>query len=111
MTLSGEWTHGVDDDGMLMKLVIGKLGLTCLQEARQTMERVGNTLLSGMKASVRAAAEDGDVSRKDFTRKDILSLLVKANMAGDVPEYSRMSDDEVLSRTPPPLSLSTKADS
>jgi cytochrome P450 len=52
-----------------------------------------------MKAAVRASSSaDGEIERKDFSRKDLLSLMVRANMASDTPDSNRMTDEEVLSR-------------
>lgn len=42
----------------------------------------------------------------------MLSLLVKANVAADLPNNPRLSDEDVLSRTSPtPLHIQTVADS
>lgn len=38
------------------------------------------------------------VERKDVTSRDLLSLLIKSNMATDLQESERMSDEEILSR-------------
>ena len=64
------------------------------------MDRIGRQLLGEMKEAVRAASAAGDskVEKKDFKNKDLLSLLVKANMATDLPESGRMSDEDVLAR-------------
>ncbi|KAI0318662.1 cytochrome P450 [Amylostereum chailletii] len=73
-----------------------------INAAHATMDRIGRQLLAEMKEAVRAAAANGDakIERKDFRRKDLLSLLVKANMATDLPESGRLSDDEVLAQVP-----------
>jgi len=47
---------------------------------------------------MRGAADK--IGREDFEDKDILSLLVRANMASDLPESSRMTDEEVLAQIP-----------
>ena len=39
-----------------------------------------------------------DVEKKDLADRDLLTLLIRANMATDVPESQRLSDDEVLAR-------------
>lgn len=39
------------------------------------------------------------VERKDLQGRDLLTLLMRANMAKDVPENQRLSDKEVLDRT------------
>ncbi|KAI0316033.1 cytochrome P450 [Amylostereum chailletii] len=72
-----------------------------LKTSRRTMARIGRQLLADMKEAVRAASSgDAKVERKDFQRKDLLSLLVKANMATDLPESGRMSDEDVLAQVP-----------
>jgi hypothetical protein len=40
----------------------------------------------------------GLVGRQDVGGHDLLSLLIKANIAADMPESMRMSDSEILSR-------------
>lgn len=40
----------------------------------------------------------GTVGRQDVGGHDLLSLLIKANIAADMPESMRMSDSEILSR-------------
>jgi hypothetical protein len=42
--------------------------------------------------------ESGAVGRQDVGGHDLLSLLIKANIAADMPESMRMSDSEILSR-------------
>jgi cytochrome P450 len=49
-----------------------------------------------------AAAEKGGprLSEKDDKpERDLLSLLIRANMDADLPENQRLSDDDVLART------------
>jgi len=38
------------------------------------------------------------VERLDVAGHDLLSLLIKSNIAADMPESMRMSDSEILSR-------------
>jgi hypothetical protein len=40
----------------------------------------------------------GAVGRQDVGGHDLLSLLIKSNIAADMPESMRMSDSEILSR-------------
>jgi len=52
-------------------------------------------------ATVRAECDvkgSGAVERQDVGGPDLLSLLIKANIAADMPENMRMSDSEILSR-------------
>ncbi|KAK2463019.1 hypothetical protein APHAL10511_004674 [Amanita phalloides] len=61
---------------------------TQLDDIKQTFFRMANQLLDENKAS--AQGMNGNASGRD-----ILSLLVRANMSPDVPEHRRLSDDEV----------------
>jgi hypothetical protein len=40
----------------------------------------------------------GAVGRQDVGGHDLLSLLIKSNIAADMPESMRMCDSEILSR-------------
>lgn len=71
------------------------------------MARIGSELIAEKKASALAEAgngtgtdEKGHVMRDHVKGKDILSLLVKANMATDLPEAMRLSDDDVMAQVP-----------
>lgn len=55
-------------------------------------------LIKDKKAQIMSETS-GSVEKKDFGGRDILSLLIKANMASDVPESQRLTDEEVLART------------
>ncbi|KAI0031691.1 cytochrome P450 [Vararia minispora EC-137] len=70
-----------------------------VDHARKVMDRIGRELIADAKSATRATAS-GDISRKNFAAKDLLSLLVRANMASDVPDSSRLSDEEVLAQIP-----------
>jgi len=59
--------------------------------ARATMDRIGRELIADKKRAL-AAGEKG-------AGRDLLSLLMQANMDKDLPDHLRMSDDEVLGRT------------
>ncbi|EIM87513.1 cytochrome P450 [Stereum hirsutum FP-91666 SS1] len=78
-----------------------------LAHAHATMARIGKELIAEKKASALAEAgngsstnEKGHVLRDHVKGKDILSLLVKANMAEDLPEALRLSDDDVMAQVP-----------
>ena len=60
------------------------------------MNRIGRKILAESKAAVVAAEKDEE---KEASRnRDLLSLLVRANTAKDVPESQRLSDADVLAR-------------
>ncbi len=56
-------------------------------------------LVSEKKAMVSATSSEKNVAKKDLQGRDLLSLLIKANMATDIPEHQRLSDDEIIART------------
>lgn len=62
------------------------------------MRRIGMQLIAEKKASILGADGQKQVGRKDVVGRDLLTLLIKANMATDVPESQRLTDEEVLAR-------------
>lgn len=64
------------------------------------MRRIGLQLIAEKKAAIlgEKSSEKQNVERKDVQGRDLLSLLIKSNMAVDIPENQRLSDDEVLAR-------------
>jgi hypothetical protein len=59
------------------------------------MERIGRELLEKSKKSLQSVEK---VEKSTLKGRDILTLLLRANMATDLPEHQRMSDEEVVSR-------------
>jgi len=57
------------------------------------MHRIGRDLLNDSKAAA-ASAE-----KETTGHRDLLSLLVRANIAVDLPDNQRLSDADVLART------------
>ncbi|KAI0641839.1 cytochrome P450 [Trametes meyenii] len=69
--------------------------------AQAIMRRVGMQLLAEKKAKLLSdGGAKGSVERKDVVGRDLLTLLIKANMAADVPDNQRLTDEEVLSQIP-----------
>jgi hypothetical protein len=65
------------------------------------VRRVGSRLIEERKAAVldeRSASGSNVVEKQNVQGNDLLSLLVKSNIAADIPETMRMSDFEILSR-------------
>lgn len=60
------------------------------------MARIGDKLLRDSHTAIRA--ENELVEKSSWKRRDLLSVLMKANMATDLPPNQRMSDEDVLSR-------------
>lgn len=64
------------------------------------MKRIGRQLIADKKAAILAQSNSDKQGpeRKDMRDRDLLSLLIKANMAVDIAEDQRLTDDEVLAR-------------
>ena len=64
------------------------------------MRRIGLQLIADKKAAIIAEkhSEKEGLERKDMQGRDLLTLLIKANMATDIPENQRLTDEEVLAR-------------
>ena len=67
-----------------------------IESGREVARRIGMELIQQKKAAFLSA---GRVEKKSIQDKDLLSLLVKANMAEDIPTHQRLSDQELLART------------
>lgn len=63
----------------------------------KTTKRIGARILAEKKAAVRKA-HAGGLEKGDEIGKDLMSILVRANMASDVRPEQRMTDDEVLAQ-------------
>ncbi|KNZ77018.1 Bifunctional P-450/NADPH-P450 reductase [Termitomyces sp. J132] len=59
-------------------------------DAKKKMSRIGEELLQESKSLI----------RDKETQRDLLTLMVKSNMATDLPENQRMSDQDVLAQVP-----------
>ncbi|KAK6981160.1 cytochrome P450 [Favolaschia claudopus] len=64
-----------------------------IDAAQATMRRIGLGLLEESKRQVALGADHG-------ASRDLLSLLVRANMDKNLPESQRLSDDDVLAQVP-----------
>ena len=69
------------------------------------MRRIGSELIAEKKAAImrerseRKDKEKNDgVGRNDMQGRDLLTLLLKANMATDIPDSQRLSDEDMLAR-------------
>ncbi|KZO92420.1 cytochrome P450 [Calocera viscosa TUFC12733] len=67
-----------------------------------TMRRIGLELVRRKKKAVRQTLdgkrEEKDVGRSQLAGKDVLTALVRANMANDVPASQKLDDEEVLAQ-------------
>ncbi|KAK7687003.1 hypothetical protein QCA50_009502 [Cerrena zonata] len=73
-----------------------------MAHAKAISRRIGMQLIQEKKEALKAHAdaEKRGVKRDDLQGRDLLSLLIKANMATDVPESQRLTDDDVLAQIP-----------
>lgn len=63
-------------------------------QSRAVINRVGNQLVQEKKQAILSEKESYDI--KVHAGKDLLSILVNANMATDLKESERMSDGEMI---------------
>ncbi|KAI0759033.1 cytochrome P450 [Fomes fomentarius] len=68
-----------------------------IKEGRVMAGRIGMQLIKEKKAAILSESSAG-VEKKDIQGRDILTLLLKANLATDIPDNQRISDDEVLAQ-------------
>ncbi|KAI0273883.1 cytochrome P450 [Russula aff. rugulosa BPL654] len=64
---------------------------------------IGQNVISQKKAEILSSSEidsKGRVEKKNIQGRDLLSLLMKANMATDIPEHARMTDEDILAQVP-----------
>ena len=62
---------------------------------------IGRNMISQKKAEILSSSEidsKGRVEKKNIQGRDLLSLLMKANMATDIPDHARMTDNDILAR-------------
>ncbi|KAG2131029.1 cytochrome P450 [Suillus clintonianus] len=74
-----------------------------IDAAQKTMGRIGSQLLHDAKAAVISShgiEKGGSIEKSSLQGRDLLSLLVRANMATDIPENQRISDEDVLAQVP-----------
>ncbi|KAJ7473306.1 cytochrome P450 [Mycena latifolia] len=69
-------------------------GNKVLERARASLERIGRMVLKDSKAALDSAADEKYMTR----RRDLLSLLLKSNMAADVPANQRLGDEVVIAQ-------------
>ncbi|KXN81835.1 Cytochrome P450 4B1 [Leucoagaricus sp. SymC.cos] len=89
---------------MVLRGLLGSMGFLiplqgdkAARDAKVTMDRIGNQLLNESRAALKKAMGEKD---ERFRKRDLLSLLLKANMSTDIPEDQRMSDEDVLAQVP-----------
>jgi len=78
--------------------IIPDMRVNKTQAAQKVMKRIGMKLIADKKAEVLEAARAGEKGK--LQSRDLLTLLIKANMSDDVPENQRLSDEDVLAQVP-----------
>nr|BED42956.1 cytochrome P450 monooxygenase [Trametes versicolor] len=77
---------------------------TRVKRAREVMRRVGKELIAEKKVRIQQelaeSKEKSGVKRNDLQGRDLLTLLLKANISTDVPDNQRLSDEDVLAQVP-----------
>ncbi|RPD78584.1 cytochrome P450 [Lentinus tigrinus ALCF2SS1-7] len=71
-----------------------------IDSAKATMQRIGMKLLQEKKAGILREKSAGGIEKKDLLGRDLLTLLIKANMATDIPDSQRLTDEEVIAQVP-----------
>ncbi|KAI0688728.1 cytochrome P450 [Cerioporus squamosus] len=71
-----------------------------VEEAKKTMQRIGMEILQEKKATILREKSSGGIAKKDVQGRDLLTLLIKANMATDIPDSQRLTDEEVIAQVP-----------
>lgn len=69
-----------------------------MDAAQGVMRRIGLQLIAEKKAALLSEKQGGGVEKRDLEGRDLLTLLLKANMATDIQESQRLSDEDVLAR-------------
>ena len=63
------------------------------------MDRIGKQLLRDSKAAILANGGGNEkVEKSSWPGRDLLSLLLRANMSTDLPPNQRMTEEDVLAR-------------
>ncbi|PPQ82383.1 hypothetical protein CVT25_008344 [Psilocybe cyanescens] len=70
------------------------------KSAMDTMKRIANELLRDSKMGLMAEDNNTKVEQKSLKRRDLLSLLLRANTSKDLPAHQRMSDEDVMAQVP-----------
>ena len=69
-----------------------------MDHAQGVARRVGMQIIQEKKAEIMKAATGEKGAADALASRDLLTLLLKANMSTDIPENQRMSDEDVLAR-------------
>ena len=67
----------------------------------KSIRSIGQNVISQKKDEILSSSEidsKGRVEKKNIQGRDLLSLLIKANMATDIPDNARMTDEDIMAR-------------
>ncbi|KZO98273.1 cytochrome P450 [Calocera viscosa TUFC12733] len=81
----------------LLKLIPTRLG-RLVKQSIATTRRVGMELVSAKKLEVQNELHSKNIEKSRIVGRDLLSALIRANMADDLAPAHRMSDEEVLAQ-------------
>ncbi|PPQ88686.1 hypothetical protein CVT25_010120 [Psilocybe cyanescens] len=70
------------------------------KSSMNTMKRIGYELLHESKMGLMAEDNNTKVGQNSLKRRDLLSLLLRANTSNDLPLNQRMSDEDVIAQVP-----------
>ncbi|KAI9067998.1 cytochrome P450 [Trametes sanguinea] len=71
-----------------------------IRQSRAIIRRIGMEIIREKKAAISAELAGDASGQTVLPSKDLLTLLIKANMATDLKKNQRLSDEEVLSQIP-----------
>ncbi|CAL1706741.1 unnamed protein product [Somion occarium] len=73
-----------------------------VNHARSIMHRIGMRLIKEKKDALISAnpPDKRGMTTSEMHDRDLLSLLIRANLASDIPESQRLSDEDVLAQVP-----------
>ncbi|CCM05367.1 uncharacterized protein FIBRA_07582 [Fibroporia radiculosa] len=82
--------------------VIPDIGQRRIARARAVMDRIALKLVREKKADIASAAGADKAGTKParLQSRDLLTLLLKANVGADIPESQRLSDSDVIAQIP-----------
>ncbi|KAG9003825.1 hypothetical protein FRB93_010841 [Tulasnella sp. JGI-2019a] len=67
------------------------------KKSREVLARVGHQLIQEKKAALLVEKDDGGaLHSKNVAGRDLLSVLAKANMASDIKDSEKMTDEEMM---------------
>ncbi|KAF7288947.1 hypothetical protein MIND_01411100 [Mycena indigotica] len=80
-------------------------GARLVQSAHRRMMKIGGKIVHESKAAILATGNEDDANEKDALtmlsrQRDLLSTLLKANMAPGLTERQRLDEEEVISQIP-----------